>query len=669
MMRRRDFFAALGCGVAVGLVAEEPALPQEIGAWIHINAEGLVSVFCGKCEMGQNIRTSLAQAVAEELRVPIDRLRMIMGDTALTPYDPGTFSSRTTPFMAPQLRQAAAAARELLRDLAAKKWNVEPRLLSLEAGRIVEAAGGRSLSFGELAEGRRLLRTVRADVPLRPPTDWTIAGASAPKFGAREFVTGRHVFPSDFSRPGMLHGKVLRPPAFQSKLVSLDASKARSLPGVQVIRDGDFAGVTAPDSHAAQAAVDALRAEWEHTPQQSTRAFLASLKAQCSPGVSQHTAGVIAEGLAAADRKLEAAYTLAFIAHAPLEPRAAVAELVDGRLTVWTGTTSPFGMRDELARLFHLPKERVRVIVPDVGSGFCGKSRCEAAIEAARLAKAAGRPVKLVWTREEEFTWAWFRPAGLIEICSGTRKDGALTAWELHNYNSGTNAISMPYEAPHQRIQFHPGRAPLRQGSYRALAAVANFFARETHLDEVAVALGMDALEFRLRNLKDARLRAAFLAAAESFGWGRRKPAGGHGFGIAGGFEKGAYVATCAEVALHGKDVKVVRIVTAYDCGAVINPNHLKNQIEGGALMALGGALFESIEAENGRILNPSFARYRVPRFSDAPAIEAVLINRKDQPSFGAGETPMCAVAPAIGNAIFSATGTRLRSMPMLLKN
>ena len=275
--------------------------------------------------------------------------------------------------------------------------------------------------------------------------------------------------------------------------------------------------------------------------------------------------------------------------------------------------------------------------------------------------------MKLVWTRQEEFTWAWFRPAGLIEIVSGAQPDGLLSAWEVHNYNSGTQAIRTPYEVPHQRAEFHAGRGPLRQGSYRALAAIANFFARETHLDEIAVSLGIDPLELRLHNLKDKRLRAALNTAAARFGWGERKADANHGFGIAGGFEKGAYVATCAEVAVRGNDVKVVRIVTAYDCGAVINPNHLTNQIEGGTMMAIGGALFESIEAENGRILNARFSRYRVPRFSDAPTIEAVLIDRKDQPSFGAGESPMCAVAPAIGNAIFSATGIRLRSMPLKL--
>lgn len=281
--------------------------------------------------------------------------------------------------------------------------------------------------------------------------------------------------------------------------------------------------------------------------------------------------------------------------------------------------------------------------------------------------KAAKRPVKLVWTREEEFTWAYFRPAGVIEVRSGARKDGALTAWEFHNYNSGGSAIRTPYDAPNQIIEAHSSRSPLRQGSYRALASTANVFARETHMDELAHAAGMDPLEFRLKNLKDARLRAVFEAAAQAFGWGKTKPAPGRGCGIGGGTEKGSYVATCAEVEVDRASgrVKVLRAVSAFECGAVVNPDHLKSQVEGCMMMGLGGALFEAIEFEGGKILNPHFADYRVPRFSDAPEVEVVLLDRKDLPSAGAGETPIVGIAPAVGNAIFAATGVRLRSLPL----
>ena len=357
--------------------------------------------------------------------------------------------------------------------------------------------------------------------------------------------------------------------------------------------------------------------------------------------------------------KVEAVYTVAYIAHAPLEPRAAVAEWNGDRLTVWTGTQRPFGARSELAQAFHLPEDRIRVLVPDTGSGYGGKHTNEAAVEAARLARAAGKPVKLVWTREEEFTWAYFRPAGLIETAAGVDKDGKLTAWEFHNYNSGASGLGTPYKVPSSKVVFHATESPLRQGSYRALAATANHFARESLMDELAHAAGLDPLEFRLRNLDDARLRAVLEDAATKFGWGKSSPAQGHGFGIAGGTEKGGYIATCAEVAVDRAtgSVKVVRAVSAFECGAIVNPDHLRNQVEGCLIMGLGAALFEAIRFENGKILNPRFSRYPVPRFGDIPQIDVVLRDRKDLPAAGGGETPIVAIAPAIANAIYQRHG------------
>jgi CO/xanthine dehydrogenase Mo-binding subunit len=379
-----------------------------------------------------------------------------------------------------------------------------------------------------------------------------------------------------------------------------------------------------------------------------------------------HISGSVAQAMAAAEVKLEQHYTVQYIAHAPLEPRAAVAEWNGDKLTVWTGTQRPFGVRDELAEAFRMAANKVRVIMPDMGSGYGGKHTGECAIEAARLSKAVGKPVKVVWTREEEFTWAYFRPAGWIEIKSGARRDGTLVAWEHHNYNSGPSGIDTPYNVANKTIQFHPAKSPLRQGSYRGLAATANHFAREVHMDELAHSLGIDPLEFRLKNMTDPRLRAVFQAAAERFGWGKSKPAAGHGFGIAGGVEKGGYVATCAEVEVDSaRKVRIRRVVQAWESGAIVNPNGLKNQNMGAIVQAIGGALFEAIQFKDGRILNPHFAEYRVPRFNDIPEIDVVLIDRKDLPSAGAGETGIVGLAPAVSNAIFAANGKRLRNMPM----
>jgi isoquinoline 1-oxidoreductase len=681
-MPRRDFFKVLGGGIAVfclldrSLVGQESgrrhdqALPQEISAWLHINENGEVTVYTGKVEVGQNIRTSLTQAVAEELSVAPGSIHLLMGDTDRVPFDMGTFGSRTTPTMSPQLRRASAAAREVLIGLAAEAWNVDQAKLVAANGMVTDPESRRSESYGELAKGRELAKAIPAEDPLTPAAQWKVMGKPLPKVTGRDIVTGRHRYPSDIKLPRMLYGKVLRPPAFGATLTSLDSHKAEQIPGVTVVHDGNFLGVAAPSPRVAESALAALSATWKFPPQQpSGDELFEYLKKNAARGEERdgHANGSIEKGLADASLRLQQTYSVAYIAHAPLEPRAAVAEWKDGKLSVWTGTQRPFGVRGELAESFHLPEDRVRVVMPDMGAGYGGKHSGEAAAEAARLAQAAGRPVKLVWTREEEFTWAYFRPAGVIEVSAGVASDGAITAWEFHNYNSGAAAIGTLYNIPNQRIQFHPVDSPLRQGSYRSLAATANHFARESFMDELAHLANMDPLEFRLRNLTDPRLRAALEAAAEKFGWGQSKPQPGRGCGIAGGFDKGGYVATCAEVAVEST-TRHVRVVTAFDCGAVVNPDGLRNQIEGANNMGIGGALFEAIQFENGRILNPHFAQYRVPRFSDAPAIEVVLIDRRDVPSAGAGETPIVGIAPAIGNAIFAATGKRLRTLPMAPK-
>jgi nicotinate dehydrogenase subunit B len=622
---RRGFFKSLGGGIVVASFlasadAQESgggrrggqSAPKEISAWLHIDRHGAVTAYTGKVEVGQNARTSLTQAVAEELGAPMTAIEMVMGDTERTPFDMGTFGSMTTPQMIPQLRKAAAAARQLL-----------------------PAGDWKTIDFSKIDES---LNGVASSGAMKPTAEWTVMGTSPHKVHGRDIVTGKHKYTSDMKLPGMLYGRILRPERFNAKLVSLDVSAAKNIPGVTVVEDKELVGVTLYSD--------------------LTKTRPASGGGRGGGGET----GSVEKAMAEADKKLERTYTVAYIAHAPLEPRAAVASWTGDKLTVWTGTQRPFGVRTELAQSFHIPEENIRVIMPDTGSGYGGKHTGEAAVEAARLAKSAGKPVKLVWTREEEFTWAYFRPAGVIDVRSAVDKSGRLTAWGFHNYNSGTSAINTLYDVPNKKIEFHPVDSPLKSGSYRGLAGTANHFARECHMDEMAALAGVEPLEFRLRNLKDDRLRAVFEAAAEKFGWGKSKG----NFGIAGGFEKGSYVATCAEVRVEsGRPTRVVRVVQAYECGAVVNPDQLRNQNEGAVIMGLGGALFEAIHFENGKILNPHFARYRVPRFRDVPAIEIVLVDRRDLPPAGAGETPIMTLAPAIANAIYAATGERLRSLPL----
>jgi nicotinate dehydrogenase subunit B len=680
---RRDFFKLLGAGLLVVLVAKnvhaaqesggrgrsgQQSLPKDIAAWLHIGENGVVTVYTGKVEVGQNIRTSLSQAVAEELHYPINEIQFVMGDTQLTPYDMGTFGSRTTPTMNLQLRKVAAAARDALVGLAAAQWQINAAGLVAEDGKVTDPQTNRFVEYAQLVKGKQLTQDLPAQDPLAPASQWRIAGQSAPKVDGRAFVTGKHQYPSDQKLTGMFYGKIVRPASFGATLASVDTAEAEKIPGVTVVHDGDFIGVAAQSQQIAAQAAAAIHAEWKSNPQPSSAELFEYLKKN-SDGAPEdpYETGSVEKALASADHRLQQTYTISYIAHAPLEPRAAVAQWSGDNLTVWTGTQRPFGVRGELAAAFRIPEDHVRVLMPDMGSGYGGKHTGEAAIEAARLARAAKHPVKVEWSREEEFTWAYFRPAGVIEVSAGVSKDATITAWEFHNYNSGESGIRTYYDIANQRIAFHSTKSPLRQGSYRGLAATANHFARESFMDELAHSAKIDPLEFRLKNLKDERLRAVFQASAQKFGWGHPKTAAGHGFGMGGGFEKSGYVATCAEVRVDpdSGEVRVLRVVTAFECGAVVNPDGLRNQIEGANIMGIGGALFEAIQFENGKILNARFSKYRVPRFSDVPTIDVVLLDRKDIPSAGAGETPIVGIAPAIGNAIFDATGVRLRSMPM----
>lgn len=684
-LNRRKFLKLTGGGLIVAFVLSDPfsfaggtlspatsKIPDnEVGAWIRIGEDGTVTVCTGKVELGQNIRTSLSQIVAEELMVPVLAVKMIMGDTDMVPYDAGTFGSRTTPQMGTQLRRAAATAREALIEMAAKKWNVPATSLTAENGMVVNAAANKKTGYGELTNGQQLLMPISDNVQVIAAKDWKVAGKSVPKVNAQSFITGKYSYVSDMKLPGMLYGKVLRPPSYQAKLLDADVSKARAIPGVIVVQDGGFIGVAAPDMRTAAKALQAINAKWEETSgQPSNKNIFDYLVKNASDGSGRRNSGAskgdVEHGLTEADFKHSQTYRINYIAHVPLETRAALAEWVDGKLTVWTGTQRPFGVWEELANVFKLDKEKVRVIMPDTGSGYGGKHTGEAAIEAARLAKEARKPVKIVWTREEEFTWAYFRPGGVIEVSGGVNKDGALTAWKFDNYNSGGAGLDTQYKASNKEVAYHPSDTPLKQGSYRALAATANVFARECHMTDLARLAKMDQLDFRLKNLEDDRFIAVLKAAAKAFGWnGSKTP--GHGYGIAGAFEKGDHVATCAEVMVNAdKEVKVLRITQAFECGAIVNPHHLESQVMGAIIQGIGGALFEAIDFEDGKILNSSLSAYRVPRFSDVPKIEIVLIDRKDLPSAGAGEAGIVGIAPAIRNAILDATGIALTTLPML---
>ena len=684
---RRGFLGVAGAGLLISV--SRPAArgqsrednQQPVVSRVRISKDGGITVMTGKVEVGQGSRAQLTQAAAEELKVAPDEITLIMADTELTPDDGSTAGSRTTPASVPAVRRGTAAAREILIELAAKQWGVASSSLKVENGAVTDAAGGRKLSYAELAASANLDEAFQGmiprDVKVTAVEDWTVTGVSTPRPNGRDIVTGAHRFPSDITRPGMLYGKVLRPPSYGALLEKIDLAAAEKLPGVTVVRDLNFVGCAAPTSFQAKQAVEALAktAAWQEQSHPSHRDLYPLLKQKAATreagrrGFREDEQGSIEAGRAAAVKTLEASYEIAYVQHAPMEPRAAVAEWTDGTLTVWTGSQRPTGVRSELAETFRIPEAKVRVIIPDTGGGFGGKHTGETAIEAARLAKAAGRPVSLRWTREEEFTWAYFRPAGLIEINAGVDGDGRLVSWEFLNYNSGGSALESPYDIAHTRHQYRSSDSPLREGSYRALASTANNFARESFMDELATAAKQDPLDFRLAHLSHKRLRPVLEAAAERFRWRERRKnlPPNRGIGIACGTEKGSYVAACAEVSVDREQgaFQIHEICQAFECGAIHDPDNLRAQLDGCVVMTLGAVLGEEILFENGRILNPHFAQYPVPRFKDVPPIETVLLNRPDLPSVGAGETPMIAVPPAVANAIFEACQVRSRSLPI----
>ncbi len=685
-MDRRTFVKALGAGLLLtvtselSLAAGGRSRPSNLTTRIHIAEDGAITVLTGKIEMGQGARTELSQAAAEELRVPFERVSLVMCDTELCPDDGVTAGSRTTPYTLPPVRKACATAREVLLDLAAKKLGADHAGLAVKDGVITHAATNRTVSYADLAKAGDAVKafadTMPGDVSLTPVGEWKVMGTSAPRPNLRDLVTGAHKFPSDTTRPGMLRGKVLRPPSYGAKLVAIDLAKAQAMEGVVVVREGDFVGCAAPTRFRAEQALALLAesAQWQAAPHVASAELFPHLREQAKNrrGRSEgRREADVADALAKAQKRLAAEYHVAYVQHAPMETRAAVAEWTDGKLTVWTGSQAPFGVRDEVARAFNLPPERVRIIIPDMGCGFGGKHSGEASIEAARLAKAAGKPVALQWTRKEEFTWAYFRPAALIEIQAGLDANGTLTAWDFTNINSGAAALATPYDIPNARTQYVACDAPLRQGSYRTLAATANNFARECFMDELAAAAGADPLAFRLGCLKNQRIRDVLELAATRFGWAARvqKKEPNVGVGLACGTEKNSVVAACVEIAVDRKEgtITLRNVTEVFECGAIVNPANLLSQVQSCIVMGLGGALSEEIKFEQGKMLTDGFGDYRVPRFKDVPPLDIVLHNRPDLESVGGGETPIIAIAPAIANAVFAATGVRIRAMPIRL--
>ncbi|HQR66100.1 MAG TPA: molybdopterin-dependent oxidoreductase [Thermoanaerobaculia bacterium] len=684
-LHRRDFVRLLGGGIIVlfttdlsellGQESRTRGYPTDFNAYLRIAADGRVTVWSGKIEMGQGVVTSLAQMAADELGVPLDAIDMVMGDTALCPYDAGTWGSMSTRFFGPALRGAAAEARAVLLSLASERMKVPADALRAADGVISSASDPKlRVTYGELAKGQKIVRTLDGKAVLKSVSQFRVMGRPEKRRDAREKVTGKALFAGDVRVPGMLYAKLLRPPAHGAVRKSLDTSAAARVPGALVVDEAGLVAVLHRDPEAAEKALALVKAEWDvPAPAFDDRSVFDHLLAAGGEGQESEKKGDLAEGTRKATALFEGKYLNGYGAHAPMETHTSLARFADGTMTVWAATQTPFGTQQAVSQALGLPKESVRVITPFVGGGFGGKSAGPQSVEAAKLAKATGKPVQVSWSRAEEFFLDTFRPAAVVKIRSGLDGDGRICLWDYGVWAAGSRGAEQFYDVPNNLLRSYgrwgsdtPKMHLFATGPWRAPGANINVFARESQIDRMAAAAKADPLEFRLRNTSDKRMRSVLEAAASRFGWKKAAGPSGRGVGIGCGIDAGTYVALIAEVkvdAASGK-VTVSRVVAAQDMGVVINPDGATMQMEGCIMMGLGYTLSEEVRFSGGKIHTRNFDTYEIPRFSGMPVLETVLVKNDELSPQGGGEPALVPVGAAVANAVFDATGARLFEMP-----
>src|SRR5216684_7617255 len=684
-----------------GSLAKNPKLAQ----WVRVHRDGTVSIFSGKVEIGQGISTALAQIAAEELGITLERIRMVPADTAVSPDEGVTSGSLSIQDSGVALRRACAQARALLLERAAARLGVSPRDLQVADGAV--RAAGRSTSFWECADDAPCDCEVDETAALRSPRDYLVVGKPAPRRDLPDKIAGRPCFIQDMALPGMLYGRIVRPPHNFAGLISFDDSKVKSMPGLAaIVRDGGFVGVLAEREDVAISAQRALRlaASWREVdpPPRDVHAWL-------KEHASEHRVISQKEDVEAKSRAakvLEASFTKPYISHASIGPSCAVAQMDDGKLVVWSHSQGIFNLRRDLALALGMREDAI-VVRHAEGAGCYGHNGADdVALDAALLARAAGgRPVQVQWMRDDEFAWAPCGPAMALTLRASLASDGGIVDWRHELWSNGHSArpgrsdnpalvaawhlarpfkrpaaINMPlpagaadrnavplYDFPSQRVVNHYVREmPVRTSALRSLGAYANVFAIESFMDELAQAAGIDPITFRRRHLKDPRGRAVMDAAARRAEWSRWKPAEGRGHGI--GFAKyknlGAYCAVVAEVEV-GHDVRVDRLILAVDVGLVINPDGVVNQIEGGAIQSTSWTLKEQVKLDARGITSLGWEEYPVLKFSEVPAVEVELIDRPELPCVGAGEAAQGPTGAAIANAVAHALGLRVRELPL----
>ncbi|MFB3787208.1 MAG: molybdopterin cofactor-binding domain-containing protein [bacterium] len=685
---RREFLKLVGGGIVIFFLAGDEAdaqerrrgfgqdSPADFNAYLQIREDGRVTCLTGKVELGQGIVTSLAQMLADELDVPLASVDMVMGDTDRCPFDRGTFGSLSTRTFGPALRAAAAEARGVLLEMAAERLKTDRGRLRTKEGVVFDSTDPQQkVSYAELTRGQAIARRLREKAVLKSPGAFSLMGKSFPRSDARVKVTGQAQYAGDIRWPDMLYAKIVRPPAHGAQLRTIDTAAAEKIEGVRVVRDGDFVAVLAPDPERAGNALKQIRAQFDapENPVDDQSIFDHLLK-NAPRGETAAEGGDLAVGEKESSWTVEKTYLNGYVSHAPIEPHTATARLEGGKITVWASTQSPFGAQGQIAQAVGMAEKDVQVITPFVGGGFGGKNNNQQAVEAARLAKLAGQPVQLMWSREEEFFYDTFRPAAIVKIKAGVTEAGRIALWDYGVYFAGQRGSEHFYDIPHHRTTVFgsgwtgaPGTHPFATGPWRAPSNNTNTFARESHIDILASHAGIDPVEFRLKNLQDERMIRVLNAAAQQFGWTPAPAPSGRGFGAALGIDAGTYVAHLAEIEVDKSTgrIQVKRVVCAQDMGLCVNPEGAQLQMTGCIMMGLGYALTEEIHFQGGQILDLNFNTYEIPRFSWLPQIETVVIEDREAPPQGGGEPAVIGMGAVIANAVHDATGARLLQLPM----
>ncbi len=686
-IKRRNFFKWMGGGLyiffnpggAVHLMAAEGeqrrGVPDDFNAFLRIHEDGTVTCFVGKIEMGQGAITSFPQMVADELDVVFEKVKVVLGDTDLCPWDMGTFGSMSVRILGPSVRAAAAEARGVLLKMASERLGLEVNELSVNDGVIFNKnKKSEKVSYQELTEGRKMARILKQKPIVKDYSELRVMGSSKFHQDALDKVSGKALFSGDFRMTGLVYARILRPPSHAAKLVSVDTSEAEKIRGVQIVRDGDLVAALHENPEIADKARNLIKADFSTDDEKdiNNNNMFEYLMGNAPEGNSNIDEGDLRIGREQSTSLFENEYHDGYVAHSTMEPHTAMAYMDGDRVIVIAGTQTPFPAKSNIARALGIEEDKVRVKPPFLGGGFGGKSSHKQAIEAAKLTKITKKPVMVDWNREEEFFYDEFRPAAIVKVNSGIDNKGKIKFWDYHVYYAGDRGAETMYDVPNQKRTVYgrgwraPGIHPFSTGAWRAPGNSTNAFAREVQIDIMAAKAGIDPVEFRLKNLTDKRAIAVLEEVVKMARWKPAKSAVGRGYGVAIGADAGSYVAHIVQVQVNKEtgEVKVEKVWCAQEMGFCVNPQGATIQMEGCINMGLGYALREIVEFEGGKVKTSNFDTYEIPRFSWMPEIHTKILERNEPPQ-GGGEPAIINMGAIISNAIYDATGARLFKMAM----